>query len=64
MGNNGKWNQYFLQNVETNILCTHIFDSSFNNAPRIRKILYNKKVLDYTYLLSTKIQKKEKDTHR
>ena len=45
------------------ILCTHIFDSSFNNAPRIRKILYNKKVLDYTYLLSTKIPKKEKDTH-
>ena len=46
------------------ILCIHIFDSSFNNAPRIRKILYNKKVLDYTYLLSTKIPKKEKDTHR
>ena len=51
------------------ILCKHIFDSSFNNAPRIRKIVYNKKVcsdtLDYTYhLLSTKIPKREKDTHR
>ena len=56
------------------ILCTlllrkHIFDSSFNNAPRIRKIVvYNKIVcsdtLDYTYFLSTKIPKREKDADR